>query len=248
MNNYKKFDSHWSFFSAEAVPQRKIAGAYSFLRPAIDICKEKKISLLDAGCGNCVHAEVLKSYSFRDGSIFVGLDISLSGIQLDSLRHPEWLFVNADVARMPFADNSFDVVFSFGVLGYTDNPRKSFNELCRVVEKGGLLGVWLYPRKKGLAEKLFTATRALCKLIGTKGAGIIANLIVPFLIFLPTRSKINILNATWRQCYEVVMVNINPERLVFFERAEVVKWFEENNIKIVAEDEDNAITIWGRKE
>ena len=87
----------------------------------------------------------------------------------------------------------------------------------------------------------------LCKLTGSRGTRIIANFIVPLLMILPTRSKVSLFNATWKQCYEVVMVNINPEKFISFERTEARQWYAENDIKIIAEDEDNPITVWGRK-
>lgn len=244
---HKNFDDHWSLFSDESVSQKKIRDASGFLAPAIDDYRGKKIAVLDAGCGNCVHAGALKNGIFDKDSIFVGLDISIIGMLTAQRRIPDWFLVNGDILRAPFVGNSFDMVFSFGVLGYTDNPRRSFDELCRVTKKGGMVGIWLYPHKKGLSGRLFSITRALARSMGPSGAGMIANIIVPFLIVLPTRSKMNLFNATWKQCREVVMVNIEPEKLLFFERDEIIRWYKENNIEIVVEDRSNPITIWGRK-
>lgn len=247
VNLSRDFDEHWSVFSTDAIPQKKIEEADSFLKPAINIYRDKKVFLLDAGCGNCVHAEALKNRNFSNGSIFVGLDISLLGMRSVKRRIPDWFLINADIAKLPFIDNGFDIVLSFGVLGYVDDPKRSFKELCRVVKKGGLLGIWLSPRKKSVARNIFNATRMLCRLTGPRGTRVVANFIVPLLMILPTRSKVNLFNATWKQCYEVVMVNINPEKFISFERTEARQWCAENDIKIVAEDENNPITIWGRK-
>jgi hypothetical protein len=65
--------------------------------------------------------------------------------------------------------------------------------------------------------------------------------------FLPTQSKLNLKNATWSQCLEIVLVNIAPKQLYFPETAEIEEWFRINNITILEIDHDNPITIWGRK-
>ena len=46
--------------------------------------------------------------------------------------------VQADAARLPFADGSVDVVFSNLMLPWIDDPRRAFSEVARVLRKGGL--------------------------------------------------------------------------------------------------------------
>jgi SAM-dependent methyltransferase len=43
----------------------------------------------------------------------------------------------ADMHRMPYADNTFDVVFSGWVLGYSDDRARALKEMVRVLKPGG---------------------------------------------------------------------------------------------------------------
>jgi SAM-dependent methyltransferase len=55
-------------------------------------------------------------------------------------RHlPNVHFVQADIRRLPFAPESFDRVFCFGVLQHTPDPEQSFKCLLRVLKPGGQL-------------------------------------------------------------------------------------------------------------
>jgi SAM-dependent methyltransferase len=52
----------------------------------------------------------------------------------------------ADAEALPFADASFDVVYSWGVLHHTPNPPRAIAEAIRVLRPGGRLCVMLYAR------------------------------------------------------------------------------------------------------
>jgi len=52
----------------------------------------------------------------------------------------------ADGNHLPFADASFDYVYSWGVLHHSPNLRTSLDELVRVLKPGGRFGIMLYHR------------------------------------------------------------------------------------------------------
>ena len=57
-------------------------------------------------------------------------------------------------------------------------------------------------------------------------------------------SGVNLKNANWKQCKEVVMVNIQPKTLVYPTREEVLDWLDQANLKVVEEDKIKPITLW----
>lgn len=247
MNN---FDQHWDENLFEEIPVTKKIEAQRFLQPLFDYQEPHgPVLVLDAGCGDGVHIEVIAgNANSLEGSSFVGLDMSMSALRASlRRRQAKWTFVQGDVGKLPFGNGQFDVVFSFGVLAYTDNPFLSFSELCRVTRIGGHIGIWIYPKTGGMGGALFSLVRKACQVTGPIGCRLIADCIVPFLGFLPTRSKVSLTNASWRQCREVVLVNIAPSRLYFPEPFEVESWFAKNNFKIISRDDANPITLWGVK-
>lgn len=50
----------------------------------------------------------------------------------------------ADAEALPFADNSFDVVYSWGVLHHSPNTAQAFKEVHRVLRRGGTAKVMIY--------------------------------------------------------------------------------------------------------
>lgn len=88
----------------------------------------------------------------RAGAKVSGIDLTQEA--LDNLRHriavydlppPESIQV-ADAENLPFASNSFDLGYSFGVLHHSPNTKKAIHELARVVRPGGEIKIMLYNR------------------------------------------------------------------------------------------------------
>jgi len=50
----------------------------------------------------------------------------------------------ADTENLPFADNSFDMVYSFGVLHHSPDTSKAFQEVRRVLRPGGTARIMIY--------------------------------------------------------------------------------------------------------
>jgi ubiquinone/menaquinone biosynthesis C-methylase UbiE len=63
--------------------------------------------VLDAGCGYGRWA-----YLFDD---YVGVDFSPDFIELAQSKHPDKKFIQADLKRLPFDDESFDVAFCVSI-------------------------------------------------------------------------------------------------------------------------------------
>ena len=88
----------------------------------------------------------------RAGALATGVDLTEEAlahvtlrIQLYNLPPPESLKV-ADAENLPFAPNTFDLGYSWGVLHHTPNTEKAIAELVRVVRPGGEIKIMLYNR------------------------------------------------------------------------------------------------------
>ena len=117
--------------------------------------------LLDIGCGNgfvtCLYA--------RAGADVVSVDITETAVELTKARL-EIEGLNADVRQadaesLPFDDEHFDVVVSFGVLHHTPNTVKAVGEAYRVLKPGGRLLLMLYHRNSFAYQLLFRVKRLL---------------------------------------------------------------------------------------
>lgn len=69
----------------------------------------------------------------------IGTDISMPAVQMAKKIDIYNLdFAVADLEKMPFADNSIDVVFVFDVIEHLSDPNKGFSEVARILKPGGL--------------------------------------------------------------------------------------------------------------
>jgi ubiquinone/menaquinone biosynthesis C-methylase UbiE len=105
--------------------------------------KEKDVKdklVLDVGCGSGRFVEVMS----RWGASIVGLDYSNAVDAAKKVTDELGYFaeyVQGDALQLPFADNTFDAVYSIGVLQHTADPLQALREMCRVLKPGGLFGI-----------------------------------------------------------------------------------------------------------
>ncbi len=98
--------------------------------------------VLDAGCGMGRYSLVVRAW----GAEVVALDLSesLDRLMQAARSDPHLHVVQGDLLRPPFKKDSFDMVYSHGVLHHTPDTRQAFRALAPLVKPGGLLSVWLY--------------------------------------------------------------------------------------------------------
>jgi 2-polyprenyl-3-methyl-5-hydroxy-6-metoxy-1,4-benzoquinol methylase len=102
--------------------------------------------LLEVGCG--MGTDLLQFA--RGGAKVTGVDLTPRSIET-SRHHLELYghsgeFAIADCERLPFAEESFDVAYSNGVLHHTPDTAAAVREIHRVLRAGGLARVMLYHR------------------------------------------------------------------------------------------------------
>lgn len=90
-------------------------------------------SVLEAGCGTGLILNRLAPHAARA----VGVDLSAGMLSYAAKRQLQ--VVQAPVTNLPFADATFDVVYSCKVLAHVENIQKAMQEMARVLKPGGVL-------------------------------------------------------------------------------------------------------------
>jgi SAM-dependent methyltransferase len=99
--------------------------------------------VLDVGCGMGRFADI----ATRWGAHVVGIDLSVAAeVAARNLDGREAAIFQADVFHLPFAPESFDFIYSIGVLHHTPNCEQAFKVLPRLLKPGGRIAIWLYSR------------------------------------------------------------------------------------------------------
>jgi SAM-dependent methyltransferase len=98
--------------------------------------------VLDVGVGAGRFADV----AARWGADVVGVDISyaVESSRENLSKYPTAQVVQGDIFKLPFADESFDYIFSIGVLHHTPDCHAAFAALPRLLRPGGQVAIWLY--------------------------------------------------------------------------------------------------------
>ena len=118
-----------------------------YMRDLIGFDRFADKRLLEVGCGLGID---LRQFALG-GARVVGLDLSANSVAL-ARQHfrtfdTDGQFVNSDSELLPFADKSFDVVYSFGVLHHTPDTQAAIDDCWRVLKPGGRFIVMLYNRR-----------------------------------------------------------------------------------------------------
>lgn len=95
--------------------------------------------VLEVGCGRGVALPVFEAL-LRPASL-VGLDIELEFLrQARGVAHPDSgaRLVQGDIRRIPFPDETFDVVIDFGTCYHIEGPHLALREIERVLAAGGV--------------------------------------------------------------------------------------------------------------
>lgn len=117
-------------------------------RYKINLRELKNKLILDAGAGSGDES----SFFLKHGAKVVSIDLSDS-IDVASKRLGEnenWIGVQGDITKLPFDNETFDLVYCEGVLQHTRNTKAALKELTRVLKIGGQIAAWHY----GLPEKM----------------------------------------------------------------------------------------------
>jgi SAM-dependent methyltransferase len=96
--------------------------------------------VLDVGAGSGRHCYQALAAGARAVALDLGgaIDVARRNLPRDALT------VEADLERLPFAENTFDVVLAIGVLHHLDDPQRAFATLVRYVKPGGYIKVYVY--------------------------------------------------------------------------------------------------------
>jgi ubiquinone/menaquinone biosynthesis C-methylase UbiE len=113
---------------------------------AAGFANSRNLNVLEVGCGLGTDGAQFA----RAGAKYTGIDLTDAAVDLAKRRFELFnlpgTFRVADAERLLFANNSFDVVYSHGVLHHTPDTAAAVREIHRVLRPDGQAVVMLYHR------------------------------------------------------------------------------------------------------
>jgi ubiquinone/menaquinone biosynthesis C-methylase UbiE len=137
----------YGYFEIQAkVGITKHMGGLETTKRLLELCQVKNSDqVLVVGSGNGVSAIKIQEFT---GSHVTGIDLSEDMVERAlEKNNPKVKFMVGDAENLSFPDESYNVVISESVTGFTDKPR-SISEYYRVLKTGGRVGLnevtWSY--------------------------------------------------------------------------------------------------------
>ena len=113
---------------------------------AAGFTQAKNLNVLEIGCGLGTDGAQFA----QAGANYTGIDLTEAAVDLAKRRFQLFqlpgTFRVADAEQLDFPDNSFDIVYSHGVLHHTPDTPAAIHEIHRVLRPGGKAVVMLYHR------------------------------------------------------------------------------------------------------
>ncbi len=113
---------------------------------AADFASTRGLKILEIGCGLGTDGAQFA----EAGADYTGVDLTDAAVELARKRFELFdlpgEFRTADAENLDFADESFDLVYTHGVLHHTPDTQKAIQEIHRVLRPGGHAVVMLYHR------------------------------------------------------------------------------------------------------
>ena len=116
--------SHWWF-----VGRRRILS--SFVRRIVKDLNSQEPRILDIGCGTGANLEMLSEFGKAEG-----VDVSAEALAFCQARGLQNVR-QGEAERLPYEDNSFDLVTGLDVVEHLDNDAAGLQEMRRVLRPGG---------------------------------------------------------------------------------------------------------------
>lgn len=178
------------------------------------------------------------------GGTVVGVDLSyaVDSAARNLARWPNAHVAQADLRRLPFREETFDFIYSLGVLHHTPDPHQSFRALLPLLKPGGRISITLYSRYNKVYVTSTTLWRHLTTRLPSRLVYYASHLVVPLYYLHRVPLLGHAAKAVWPisldpdpewrvldtfDCY-------TPRYQFFYTHPEVYRWFRDAGLTDIA--------------
>ncbi len=200
---------------------------YYLVKEYIDAYDDKRIKIIDVGCGT---GELALGLAAKLGSraVVLGIDRNDKSLDVAKERAKKWkinnvTFKHVDLTKDKFPDGPFDFVFSIGVIHHIPETKKMFGKLVKITKTGGYIATGFYNPYGMVRDRL---ERQLLKILA--GTNIEKRMKLAKKLYY--RRELTPHEEVW-----AADTYAHPFQQ-YFSIEELLKWFRENNIEYLASE------------
>lgn len=138
------FGDEWNLF--KNVKNTRPSMSKEEMNKYLDLNREdiENKHVLEIGCGAGPYLDIsAKEYKAKH---IIGVDLSraVDAAYENVGELNNVTIIQANLFHLPFKEESFDLIYSLGVLHHTPDTKEAFKAITRYVKKQGLVSIWLY--------------------------------------------------------------------------------------------------------
>jgi SAM-dependent methyltransferase len=229
---------------------------YEQLGQTLGLSQEKirDKTVLDIGCGTGANGAAMAEWGARE--VFcVDLSSAVEAAYANTRHLKNVHVIQADMFELPFRYESFDVLYSVGVLHHTPDTAKAFLSLMPFLKENGIISIWVYPDCPDLGQRLSDKLRSVTTRMNPRFLYALCWLAVPtyyvykipflgkaLFHFLPPIST----EPYWEDRVLDTFDWYSPTFQWKHTYPEVYRWFQEANLTDI-HLLDGPVSMWGKK-
>lgn len=134
---------------------------------------------VDVGCGHGIMTSKIAEIS----NLCLGVELSKAVESAYSHNKcSRAMYIQGDLQFLPFANATFDVLYSSGVIHHTNNTELSFSLIEKLVKPNGKICLWLYHPQQNIGHNFLLAVRGFSRKLPLKfTAFILWIFVLPFM-------------------------------------------------------------------
>ncbi len=213
----------------------------------IDVSYFKDKIVLEVGCGHGKYVKILNEFGCEN----VGLDLgpSVDLVYEITKDRPTAHVIQGNAMNPPLKKESFDYVWSHGVLHHTPSTKDAVEACAKLPKKEtGWFYVWVYHKGGFLWEYGNRLLRSITTRLPEKVVIGISYALAPLLYIIPAYNKdVNLSNVSWSVCALSINDWLAPKYQWHHSAEEVISWYEEFGYKDIEVTPANGVGIIGMR-
>ncbi len=131
MTSLDRQGQFWDKVTEQAQPMTEALRLIESLLPTEAI---RSRDVLDVGCGA---GDYSAAFTQAGAHSVTGFDISMGSLRIAHKKTPSGRFMQVNISELPYPSNTFDILWSWGVLHYVPDSQRALSEIARVLRPGG---------------------------------------------------------------------------------------------------------------